>query len=42
MDEGPTAHWPNLILRMDEGLAAHWVNLILQGQIGTMGQLHTG
>ena len=30
MDEGPTAHWPNLILRMDEGPTAHWVNLLSQ------------
>ena len=41
MDEGPTAHWPNLILRLDKGLAAHWANLILQGQVGIMGPLHT-
>ena len=41
-DEGPTAHWLNLILRMDKGLVAHWVNLISQAVLAMRGSLHTG
>ena len=41
-DEGPTADWLNLILRIDAGLVAHWVNLIFQGKLGMRGPLHTG
>ena len=41
-EEGPTAHWVNLIIGRDEGLVAHWVSLIFQAKLGMRGSLHTG
>ena len=45
MDEGPTAHWVNLIFEAesdesDEGPNAHLVNLIYQAESGMRGSLH--